>query len=129
MLKSKVAITMGSVIGIFIVVYGTALLLGLLFNAYLFEGGLTALNYGLLALLSALPFAVIAMVGGNGDENKRALIISALLFSILFVLVHLVLVLSAEVMDAGRIMVIFPVSALLLALILHFTAGKEKAVK
>lgn len=128
MLKSKVAVAIGSIIGILVVVYGTALLLGLLFNAYLFEGGLTNLNYGLLALLCALPFVVIAMVGRNGDENKRALIISALLFSILFVLVHLVLVLSAEVMDGGRIMAIFPVSALLLALVLHFTAGKEKAV-
>lgn len=128
MLKSKITMAVGSVIGIFVVVYGTALLLGLLFDAYLFEGGLTNLNYGLLALLCALPFAVIAMVGRNGDENKRALIISALLFSILFVLVHLVLVLSSEVMDAGRILVIFPVSALLLAVVLYFTAGKEKAV-
>lgn len=128
MLKSKVTLAVGSVLGIFIVVYGTALLLRLLFDAYLFEGGLTNLNYGLLALLCVLPFAVIAMAGRNGDENKRALIISALLFSILFVLVHLVLVLSAEVMDAGRILVIFPVSALLLAVVLYFTAGKEKAL-
>ncbi|RAZ81256.1 hypothetical protein [Planococcus halotolerans] len=128
MLKSKITMAVGSVIGIFVVVYGTALLLGLLFDAYLFEGGLTNLNYGLLALLCALPFAVIAMVGRNGDENKRALIISTLLFSILFVLVHLVLVLSAEVMDAGRILVIFPVSALLLAVVSYFTTGKEKAV-
>ncbi|RLQ90084.1 hypothetical protein [Planomicrobium sp. Y74] len=128
MLKSKVTLAVGSVIGIFIVVYGTALLMGLLFDAYLFEGGLTNLNYGLLALLCAFPFAVIAAVGRNNDESKRALINSALLFSVLFVLVHLVLVLSTEIMDAGRIMVIFPVSALLLAVVLYLTAGKEKAV-
>ena len=128
MLKSKVAMAVGSVIGILVIVYGTALLLELLFNAYLFEGGLTNLNYGILALLCALPFALIAVVGRNNDESKRALIISVLLFSILFVLVHLVLVLSAEVMDAGRILVIFPVSALLLSVVLYLAAGKEKAV-
>lgn len=128
MLKSKVTLAGGIVIGLFIVVYGMALLLGLLFDAYLFEGGLTNLNYGLLALLCALPFAVISVVGKNDDENNRALIIAALLFSILFVLVHLVLVLSEEVMDAGRVMTIFPVSALVLAVVLFFTSGKEKAV-
>lgn len=128
MLKSKIAMAVGSVIGIFIVVYGTALLLGLLFDAYLFEGGLTNLDYGLLALLCALPFAVIALVGKTGNENKRALVNGALLFSILFVLVHLVLVLSDEVMDAGRVMAAFPVSALLLAVVLYLTTGKEKSV-
>ncbi len=128
MLKSKGALVAWSVAGVFILIYGTAALFNLLLGGYLFEGGLMNLNYGLLALLCALPFAVIAVVGKNNDDHKRALIISALLFSILFVLVHLVLVFSGEVVDAGRIMTIFPISALLLSVVLYFAAGKEKSV-
>lgn len=128
MMKSKVAMAVGSIGGIFIVVYGTSILFQLLFNAYLFEGGLMNLNYGLLGLLCAVPFVLLAVIGRTDKEAKRAVLISALLFSVLFILVHLVLVLSGEVMDSGRVLVIFPVSALLLAVVLYLAAGKEKAV-
>ncbi|MFD1032591.1 hypothetical protein [Metaplanococcus flavidus] len=128
MLKSKAAMAIGSMIGAFIIIYGTAVVFGLLFGAYLFEGGLANLNYGVLALLCAAPFAVIAMVGRNEREAKKSVIISAFLFSVIFILVHLVLVLSAEVMEVSRVLAIFPISALLLVGALYITTGKEKAV-
>lgn len=121
----------GSVIGIFILVYGTAILFGLLFGSYLFDGGLTNLNYGLLALLSAIPFAFIAVAGGKDAAAIYSFISAVLLFSVLFVLIHLVLVISAEPMDAAaiqRTLAVFPVTALLLLVALYFTVGKEKTV-
>lgn len=127
MLKSKAAITVGSVMGIFILIYGTAILFRLLFGSYLFDGGLTNLNYGILALLCAIPFALIAVIGKKDAATRYSVISAALLFSVLFVLIHLVLVVSAEPMDAAaikRTLAVFPVTALLLVAALYFTVGK-----
>lgn len=131
MLKTKAAIGAGSILGAFIIIYGTAAVFGLLFGTYLFEGGLANLTYALLALLCAIPFVLAVLLGRNNGETRGAVVISALLFSVLFVLVHLVLIVSAEVMDTAavtRILVVFPVSALLLAGTLYFTAERKKAV-
>lgn len=129
MLKSKGAMIVGSLTGAFILIYGTAILFRLLFGGYLFEGGLANLNYALLALLCAVPFALIALAGRNDGATRNAVLIGEVLFSVLFVLVHLVLVVSAEAMDGAmitRTVAIFPVTALLLVVVLYFTAGKEK---
>ncbi|WP_203333613.1 hypothetical protein [Planococcus beigongshangi] len=131
MLKSKGAMVVGSMIGIFILVYGTAILFRLLFESYLFDGGLPNLNYGLLALLCAIPFVLIAIVGKKDAATSYSVISAALLFSVLFVLIHLVLVVSAGPLDAAairRTLAVFPVTALLLVVVLYFTAGRENIV-
>ncbi|WP_422124456.1 hypothetical protein DHX103_06465 [Planococcus sp. X10-3] len=128
MMKSKAAMAVGSMVGTFIIIYGTTAVFGLLFGAYLFEGGLTNVNYGVLAVLCGAPFAVVALIGRNGKVAQGAVILSAILFFVIFILVHLVLVLSAEAMEVRRVMAIFPISALLLVVVLYFTREREKAV-
>ena len=132
MLKSKGAMAVGSVIGMFILIYGSAILFSLLFGEYLFEGGLTNLNYGILAILSAIPFVLVAVVGKKDAAARYSVISAALLFSVLFGLVHLVLVISAEPMDAAaiqRTLAAFPVTTLLLIVTLYFTVGKRGDLK
>lgn len=129
MVKAKVGIAVGSVFGIFILVYGTALLYRLLFGGYILEGGLANINYGALAILCAIPFGWLSLIGKGKYPKNYSLILSASLFSVLFVLVHLVLVLSSGAManDAvARTLIVFPASALLLAVVLLFTERNEK---
>lgn len=129
MVKTKFGMLVGSIIGVFILVYGTALLFLLLFGGYMLEGGLANMNYGILALLCALPFVLRVLIGRSKYSTNNVIFMSAALFSILFVLVHLVIVLSAETMQddaVTRILVVFPLSALLLVAALHFTARNEK---
>ncbi|WP_033542266.1 hypothetical protein [Planococcus sp. CAU13] len=130
MLKSKGVLAAGSVAGAFILVYGTAVLFRLVAGGYLFEGGLANLNYALLAILCAVPFALVALFGRNDSVTRGAVAGGALLFSVIFILVHFVLVLSAEAMDGAgivRTMVVFPASALLLAGTVYLSAGRKKA--
>ncbi|WP_084245857.1 hypothetical protein [Planomicrobium okeanokoites] len=128
MVKTKIGMVVGSIVGVFILVYGTAFLFHLLFGGYMLEGGLVNLNYGVLALLCAAPFVLKALMGRSNCSKGYAILMSAALFSVLFVLVHLVMVLSGEGMQDDavmRILVVFPLSALLLVVTLHFTSRKE----
>lgn len=129
MIKTKVGMLVGSIMGAFILVYGTALLFYLLFGGYMLDGGLANLNYGILALLCALPFMFGVLIGWNNRSMSQVIFMSAALFSILFVLVHLVMVLSAEAMQGDaitRMLAVLPLSALLLVATLHFAAKNEK---
>lgn len=96
MVKTKVGMAVGCIIGVFILVYGTAFLFRLLFGGYMLEGGFANLNYGVLTLLCAVPFVLKALIGQSNRSTSYAILMSAALFSVLFVLVHLVMVLSAE---------------------------------
>ncbi|MTD31174.1 hypothetical protein GIW82_08885 [Planomicrobium sp. YIM 101495] len=128
MLKSKAAMLAGSVIGAFILIYGTAILFNLFFGAYMLQGGLADWKYGMLALLCAMPFVLITLFGRSDRSSKYAIFAGAVLFSVLFVIVHLMMVLSAEAMQddaAERVLIVFPVSALILAVVLYFTARNE----
>lgn len=128
MLKSKAAMLAGSVIGAFILIYGTAILFNLFFGAYMLQGGLADWKYGMLALLCAMPFVLITLFGRSDRSSKYDIFAGAVLFSVLFVIVHLMMVLSAEAMQdyaAERVLIVFPVSALILAVVLYFTARNE----
>lgn len=130
MIKTKIGMLVGSIMGMFILVYGTALLFYLLFGGYMLEGGITNINYGILALLCAIPFIFGVLIGRNNRSKSQVIFMSAALFSILFVLAHLVMVLSAEAMQGDavmRMLAVFPLSALLLVTTLHFTEKNEEA--
>ncbi|WP_341963479.1 hypothetical protein NM897_16605 (plasmid) [Planococcus maritimus] len=129
MIKTKVGMLVGSIAGVFVLVYGTAFLFHLLFSRYMLEGGLANLNYGVLALLCTVPFVLRVLIGRSNHSTNQVILMSAALFSVLFVLVHLVMVLSAEAMQGDavtRMLAVFPISALLLVVTLHFTARNEK---
>ena len=129
MIKTKVGMLVGSIVGVFVLIYGTAFLFHLLFGGYMLEGGLANLNYGVLALLCTVPFVLRVLIGRSNHSTNQVILMSAALFSVLFVLVHLVMVLSAEAMQGDavtRILAVFPISALLLIVTLHFTARNEK---
>lgn len=129
-MKSKSVLAAGFLAGAFVLIYGTAAVFGLLTGNYLFEGGLVSLNYALLAILCAAPFVLIALFGRDDSGTRGAVGIGALLFSVLFILVHFVLVLSAEALDGSgiiRTLVIFPVSGLLIAGTAYLAWRREKA--
>lgn len=129
MIKTKVGMLVGSIMGGFILVYASALIFYLLFGGYMLESGLANLNYGILALLCAVPFVLRVLIGRGMRSTSHIILMSGALFSVLFILVHLVMVLSAEAMQGSavsRMLLIFPLSAFLLVVVLHFTARTEK---
>lgn len=90
----------------------------------------TNLNYEVLALLCAFPFMLGLLIRRSNWSTSHGGVMSAALFSVLFVLVHLVLVLWTEAMQKDavtRILAVFPINALPMLVTLHFTARNEKA--
>lgn len=129
MANTKITLIMGSILGSFGLVYGTTLLFWGLFGGYMLEGGLGNLNYGVLALLCAVPFVAGLLLDRRSHSNYQDMILSFALFSILFGIVHLVVVSSSEAMQGDaviRILTVFPISALLLVASLYFTATNKK---
>ncbi|MDN7240892.1 hypothetical protein QWY14_03780 [Planococcus sp. N028] len=129
MLKSKISKLVGSIVWVFILVYGTAYLFRLLFGSYMLEGGMANTSYGILALLCAVPFVLIEITERRKKSTFDLALISLGLFSILFFLVHLVIVFSSEAMQDGavtRALIVLPLSALLIVATVHFTVQHEK---
>lgn len=127
--EMKIGKAIGSIAGVFLLVYGTALLYRLLFGGYMLKGGLANLNYGALAMLCAVPFVWLSLIGTGKGSRANAGVMGAALFSVLFALVHLVVVLSSGTIadDAVvRTLIVFPVTALLLAAVLHITEKNGK---
>lgn len=80
-------------------------------------------------MLCAMPFVWLSLVGTRKGSRANAGVMSAALFSVLFALVHLVVVLSSGTIadDAVvRTLIVFPVTALLLAAVLHITEKNGK---
>ena len=108
----------GSILGTFLLVYGTAIIFRLLMGNYFMDGGLTDPAYIYLALLCALPFVAASLMGRTKDPKKHieTIVMGGGLFLLLFMTVHGVLVFSAIEMTASvieRTLLVFPVSALL----------------
>ena len=59
MKRSKSSLFILCIVGIFLAVYGTAVILRLIFGDFLLDGGLTNPNYSLLALLCAGAVSVL----------------------------------------------------------------------
>ncbi|MTD31758.1 hypothetical protein GIW82_12050 [Planomicrobium sp. YIM 101495] len=88
------------------------------------------MNYVILAIGCAVPFALFVFIGGKEAATRQALIISAALFAVLFAAVHAIMAVSTEAMEtetAIRVLIVFPSTALILLLALRLAASKEKA--
>jgi drug/metabolite transporter (DMT)-like permease len=124
MKHSKSSLFILSIVGVFLVVYGTAVILRLLFGDFLLDGGLSNLNYLLLALLCAVPFLIYLVVGKNYFEKVTEVVLtSGLFFLILFVYANILLVFSMTEQSQAitvRLLTTFPVVALILVVVLHF---------
>lgn len=123
-LISKQGMTVGSIIGMLILVYGTAILYKLLMGNYLFEGGLADLHYVYLALLCAIPFVIGSLI-----VNSRIVLMSVLLFAVLFVVVHWAFVFTGELVtgkELGRMFIVLPASALLLTVAIRVSRSKKE---
>lgn len=115
MRQSKGLLVCGSVIGAFLVVYGTAFVFRLFMGDYLLAGGLLDVNYAYLALLTALPFVALGIVGSPKTSFKM-FFASGVLFAVLFIVVHWAFVFTGEQAsgkEIGRMLMVFPISALL----------------
>lgn len=116
-------------VGIFLVVYGTAVVLRLILGNYLLDGGLANLNYALLSLLCAVPFLIYLLISRNQIERVSEVILtSGFFFLILFVYVNFMLVFSLiEKLRENeiRLLISFPVVALILVVVLQFIQSKN----
>lgn len=131
MKKARMGMVIGSVLGVFILVYGTAVLFRFVFGSYLFAGGIADLKYAVLAAGCAAPFVLSAFLGRRRAATEHAEIISAVLFGILFAAVHAALTFSGEAAEAAaavRVLFVFPLTALILLLVLRLAAGREREV-
>ena len=123
-MKEKGKWLAASLIGAFVVVYGTTLLLQSVFGRTVFEGGWKDLNYMLLAILCALPFMLASLLPVRGD----GILISAGLFAVLFVLLQLVMITRQEVVAGDiliRTLIVLPAVALLTVTAVGFLSGKD----
>lgn len=116
MLKSKQALIGGSIAGVFILVYGSAIVLRLLMGSYVFDNGFANPNYVYLALLCSLPF-VIAGIIRPSEINFSLIMTSGALFAFLFIVIHWAFVFTGEQVtgkEIGRMLTVLPISALLI---------------
>lgn len=131
MLQSKQGLVGGSIIGVFLLVYGSAIAFRVLVGEYMLEGGLTNLSYSYLALLCALPFVLEGLTRSNNGQKKyfNTIVMSGVLFAILFVVIHWAFVYSGEQLtdDAiRRMLIVFPISALLIVVAIRIALmGRE----
>jgi hypothetical protein len=124
--RLKGILVVSCIASMFLFVYGTALILRLIFGKYLLEGGLFDLNYLFLTFLCSIPFLFFLLIKKN--HSKKEYFISGTLFSILYVYVNFLLVFSLVEMTAAtemRILIVFPVTALILAMVSHFICQQD----
>ena len=124
LIQSRLSLVFGSVIGAFVLVYGTAFMNWMLVGDYFMDGGLLDLNYAYLSLLCAVPFVLGSLVKLNITSKNRIIFIIAagLLFAVLFTTVHWAFVFYGVEMAAGvlfRTLLVFPISALLVVLAVY----------
>ena len=127
MKHSKRSLFVLCIVGIFLVVYGTSVILRLLLGDFLLDGGLNDLNYLLLTLLCAVPFLFYLVVSKNPfDQVTEVILTSGLFFLILFVYANFMLVFSMTEQSnaiAVRLLITFPTVALILVVVLNFAKG------
>jgi hypothetical protein len=127
LLFQKLALIIQSIIGLFILVYGTAILFKLSIGEYLMVDGLGDLNYLFLFSLCVVPF-VLGILLRKENAGKLTLV-SGLFFGTLFILVHGALIFSVLEMTPqilARILVVIPISALLIVGVSYFVINNEK---
>ncbi|MBO0586430.1 hypothetical protein [Sporosarcina sp. E16_8] len=133
MKRSRSSLFILCIVGIFLTVYGAAVILRLIFGGLLLDGGLTNPNYSLLALLCVVPFLFYLLVSRNDVKKINEVILtSGLFFILLFLYTNFILVLaltenSTEI--ANRLLIIFPIVALLLVIVIHFFQSKNSRWK
>ncbi len=124
MKQSKMTLLIFCIVGIFLLVYGTAGILRLVLGKFLLDGGLADTNYTLLALLCAAPFLIYVLFSSNTLSRMREVILtSGAFFGILFIYVNFMLVNSLIAMSqetVTRILMVFPVVSFILVLVLSF---------
>ncbi|MBS4176002.1 hypothetical protein [Lederbergia citrea] len=123
MYRSKGFLFLLSIVGIFLLVYGTSVILYLLSGNYLLDGGLTDPNYVFLALSCSAPFVLYLLFSRRHSARALEVILtSGLLFVVLFIPAHFSLVLDGVEKSQNllfRLITILPVYALLLLCISH----------
>lgn len=133
MKQSKRSLLVLCIVGTFLVVYGSAIVLRLLLGNFLLDGGLTNLNYLLLTLLCVVPFLLYLLISKNYCEKvTEVILISGLFFLIFFVYSNFMLVFSMTEQSqaiAVRLLMIYPTLALILVVVLHFTQGRNAGSK
>ncbi len=120
-------------VGVFLFVYGTAVILRLILGRYLLDGGLGNLNYALLAFLCAIPFLFYLLISRNQVERVAEVIMtSGFFFITLFVYVNFMLVLSSTEKlreNEIRLLITFPVVALILLVVFRLVQSSNSGWK
>lgn len=128
--RSKGFLVISSIVGTFLVVYGTSILFRFLFGNYFMDKGLSDVNYLYLALLCSVPYVLYLLLSGRHSERaSKVFLTSGLLFLILFVPVHSTLVVEGKELTQEtltRILTVIPLSAFLLVIVCHFLIAGNK---
>ena len=128
--QSKHFLIGGSVVGAFLLVYGSAISNRLLVGDYMMSGGLLDPNYMILAVLCAVPFVLSSLYGTSASLKKQVnmILVSGILFGIHFIIVHWAFV-YYEVEMAGslltRTFLVFPISAFCIVVATYFGLNME----
>lgn len=129
MKHSRISLIVLCIVGTFLVVYGTIVILRLLLGDYLLDGGLNNPNYLLLTFLCTVPFLLYVLISRNNNERLTEVILtSGLFFLILFVYTNFMLVFSMTEQSQAievRLLTTFPMVALILVVVLHFSQGRN----
>lgn len=139
LIQSRLSLVFGSVIGAFVLVYGTAIINRVLVGDYFMTSGLLDINYANLSLLCAVPFLLGSLVKLNITLKNRLIFIIAagILFAVLFTTVHWAFVYHGVEMATDvlfRTLLVLPISALLVVLAVYIGClmegdfGKESDV-
>ena len=129
MKHSKRSLFVLCIVGVFLVVYGTAVILRLLLGDFLLDGGLKISTILILTLLCTVPFLFYLLVNKNNFEKVAEVILtSGLFFLILYVYANFMLVFTMTEQSqaiAVRLLTIFPAVALILVVVLNFAQGRN----
>lgn len=125
--NTKPILAIKSMIGLFILVYGTAILFRLFFGKYLMSDGLMDINYLLLVLFCAVPIVIGIFI--NKDNALKMILMIGLFFGPLFIFIHGALIFSVLELTpeiVARILTVIPISALIIVGVSYFILNREK---
>lgn len=126
--QSKGFLVISSIVGMFILVYGTSIILRLLLGNYLMAAGLFDLSYAILALSCSVPFIIYIILNAR---PLAVILVSGFLFLALFIPVQFAFVTMIEKMSPEnlvRILTIFPLTAIIFVFVAHFVYSGQKSL-
>lgn len=126
MVRYKVFLLVASILGSFLIVYGTAFIGNFTFGNFFMTNGINDLNYGVLAILCAAPFFLYILFSRKKSITQvfKVSLVSSLLFLVVFIPVQLTLAFENPIVTTEHLLAVFtilPGFGLLMIMATHFS--------